>query len=76
MIEDDGFELVEIIGPLPRPLRKGLRRYAPWNDNDYAIEWVLRPDGYGQRYELHGMSDLLDRLTERQVFLGAAGGRQ
>ena len=72
---DAGFELVEIIGPLPRPLRKGLRRYAPWNDNDYAIEWAVRPDGCGPRYELHSMNDLLDRLAERKVFLGAAGGK-
>lgn len=68
-----GFELVEIIGKLPRSLRKGLRRHAPWSERDYAIEWVMRPDGYGPRYELHGMNDLLDRLVERKVFLG--GGK-
>ena len=61
-------ELVEIIGTLPKPLRKGLRRYAPWNDNDYMIEWVVRPDGYGSRYELHDMSDLFDHFMQRKVF--------
>ncbi len=69
----DGFELVEIIGKLPRSFRKGLRRHAPWSEREYAIEWVTRTDGDGQRYELHGMYDLLDRLVERKVFLG--GGK-
>lgn len=73
---DYDFQVIEVIGPLPRPLRKGLRRYAPWNDNDYAIEWVTRTDGSGPRYELRNFDDLLDRLAEREAFLAVAGGKQ
>lgn len=62
-------ELVEVLGVLPKPLRKGLRRVAPWHDRDYVIEWVPRLDGCGMRYELDGLGDLLCRLAERRKLM-------
>lgn len=69
VIEDGDHEFIEIIGNLPKPLRKGLRRYAPCHDRDFVIEWIFRQDGYGTRYELNGLSDLLNRLAERKALL-------
>ena len=68
---DCGFETIEIIGTLPKQLRKGLRRYAPWNTRNYAIEWVPR-SGYKTRYELQGLPDLLQRLADRRALLEGA----
>lgn len=62
-------ELVEVFGKLPKPLKKGLRRYAPWHDRDFCIEWLTRPDGKGARYQLDGLGDLLGRLTERRELM-------
>lgn len=62
-------ELVEVVGVLPHALKKGLRRYTPWHDREFCIEWLTRPDGKGARYELDGLADLLGRLAERRELM-------
>lgn len=58
-------ELVEIFGELPKLLKRKLKRCVGRSKQDYAIEWLTRPDCKGTRYELEGLSHLLRLLEER-----------
>jgi hypothetical protein len=67
-------ELVEVCGVLPQPLKTGLYRCASKRNRDCAIEWLTRPDGYGGRYAIEGLGDLI-RLLQKRADLMQRGAK-
>lgn len=74
-------EKVEILGPLPLALRRGLKRAVPWWEPvrrgqvpwaSFDITWCPNPVGDGPRYAIPSFDALVGLLVARRKAL--AGG--